>query len=320
MLGYVLIDFEGVILTSEERERLQHPAVVGAVLFSRNYQSTSQLRELTQSIMKIKPNAIIAVDHEGGRVQRFQADFTKLPPMREWGRAFYQNPQKGLQTLDAQIAMMVTELQSCDVNVNLSPVLDIDAGLSDIIGSRSLSDNTDDVIRLGDWIISRMNQLGMPAVVKHFPGHGRVRADSHLELPVDRRSLSAVMSSDMQPFLKLQSLYSALMTAHIVFPEIDAMPVTFSQFWIRDFLRGQLGYQKLIMTDDLTMQAAASVGSYADRAQLALSAGCDILLACNCPEGVVEILDQVAVPKDDCRDRRVAVFLSQIKNKSRLTL
>mgnify|MGYP001344091183 CR=1 FL=1 len=320
MLGYVLIDFDGSVLTSEERERLQHPAVAGAVLFSRNYQSTSQLRELTQSIMKIKPNAIVAVDHEGGRVQRFHAGFTKLPAMRKWGSDYTESKQPTLQRLDALITTMVFELQSCGVNVNLSPVLDIDAGLSDIIGSRSLSDNAGDVIRLGERVISQMNQLGMPAVVKHFPGHGRVRADSHLELPVDQRSLSEVMSSDMQPFLKLQSLYSALMPAHIVFPEIDVMPVTFSQFWIRDFLRCQLGYQKLIMTDDLTMQAAGSVGSYADRAQLALSAGCDILLACNCPEGVIEILDQVAVPKDDSRDRRVAEFLSQIKNNSRLML
>jgi beta-N-acetylhexosaminidase len=313
MTGFILIDLLGKNLQVEERELLAHPSVLGVILFARNFDSRAQLSKLTRSILRIKPNAIIAVDQEGGRVQRFKTGFTPLPPMSYWGEQYKRDPLKTMVRLRQVIFTMINELKSCGVNINFGPVLDCNSGISTVIGNRSLSSSIDDIVSLGRHIIETMESMGMPPVVKHFPGHGAVCADSHRDLPFDFRPFSQVYRTDLMPFRELQYEFSALMTAHIVFPEVDALPVTLSPYWIQHFLRGQLGYQSVIFSDDLMMGAVASYGDPARRAERALAAGCDILLACNDRDSVLSIINTVVAPADACRAQRVNRFISKIK-------
>ena len=280
-VGSILIDLEGPELTHEEQELLQHPVCAGIVLFTRNYQNIHQLKRLTAQIYQTKSNAIIAVDQEGGLVQRFRNDFTILPPMSHWGQLYDQNPQQCLWRLSKAIHTMCHELRYAGINLNLIPVLDLDYKISSVIRSRSLHSDPNIVSFLGRTVIDEMHHQQFPAVGKHFPGHGAVTPDSHLTLPVDHRNWSEIWQNDLRPFVTLIHQLDAIMPAHIVFSAMDHRPASFSPFWLQEVLRKQLNFKGVIISDDLTMAAAATRGSYAERAVEAFLAGCDLLLVCN---------------------------------------
>ena len=228
-------------------------------------------------------------------MQRFQAGFTKLPAMREWGARFIESPDNAKRDFAALIAVMTAELKNAGVDSSLLPVLDIDYGRNTVIGERSFHRDIDVITEVASFMIDCLHQAGFPAVGKHFPGHGWVFADSHLELPVDERPLDVIAMQDIQPFARLSHKLDAIMLAHVVYDKVGPLPVCFSPYWIKTVLRKQLNFQGTVMCDDLSMQAVACIGSYEDRARQALEAGCDVLLVCNARAGVVEILD-VAFP------------------------
>lgn len=288
--GRILIDIAGSTLTAEDQELLQHPLCAGLVLFSRNYQNQTQLRQLTEAIRKIKPAALIAVDQEGGRVQRFRDGFTRLPPMSHWGNLYEQDRQACYRELTQTIFTLCAELRSAGVNLNFMPVLDIDHGVSTVIGDRSLHSHPAVVAELGGLIISELHRQGFPAVGKHFPGHGAVALDSHLALPVDERDWTALWQQELQPFRTLIHQLDAIMPAHVVFSALDHRPACFSPFWLKEVLRYQLNFRGLVISDDLSMNGAASRGSYAQRAMEAIQAGCDLLTICNNRDGAVAAL------------------------------
>ncbi|OGT25996.1 MAG: beta-N-acetylhexosaminidase [Gammaproteobacteria bacterium RIFCSPLOWO2_02_FULL_42_14] len=288
------IDISGYTLTQEDKEILQHPAVSGLILFSKNYESLAQLQALTKAIKAAAPHVTITVDQEGGRVQRFQHGFTKLPAMHYWGERFLESRDYATQEFKKILSVMIAELSSAGVQSSLVPVLDIDYGRNAVIGERSFGRDISTIVALADVMIDYCHQHHFPVTGKHFPGHGWVTADSHLSLPVDERSLDEIMANDLQPFIQLHHKLDAIMLAHVVYAAIDPLPVCFSRFWIQTILREQLHYRGIVMCDDLTMQAVATYGDYTERANRALDAGCDVLLVCNARSGVISILDNVS--------------------------
>ena len=304
----ILIDLEGTLLSVEESELLKHPVCSGVVLFSRNYHDRSQLCHLTDSIRRVNPMALVAVDQEGGRVQRFLDGFTVLPPMSHWGQSYQRDPQACIHQLSLSLHTMATELQQVGVNLNLIPVLDINHGKSEIIGERSLHHDPKIVAELGHLIINELHRYHFPAVGKHFPGHGAVVADSHQTLPVDHRDWTTIWNKDLMPFVALTSQLDAVMPAHIIFSAMDNRPASFSPFWLQEVLRGKLGFQGLVMSDDLTMNAAASRGDYRERAVEAFLAGCDLLLICNNRSGAIDALNTLLNYDRQQSMRRIANF------------
>lgn len=292
MTGPLMIDLEGTRLTDVERQRVERDSVGGVILFARNYESPSQLRTLVQSLRSVKPRLLIAVDQEGGRVQRFRDGFTRLPSMAAIGRMYDREPERALAASRATGWLMASEL--CDFNLDFSfaPVLDLDYGESAVIGDRSFHADPKVVSELaGAWVCG-MNEAGMSAVGKHFPGHGAVTADSHHALPEDTRDIDTLMATDVVPFRELaREGLAAVMPAHVVYSQADPNPAGFSTFWLRDVLRGELEFDGVIFSDDLTMEGAAGAGSYPERAKAALDAGCDMLLVCNDPAASDEVLD-----------------------------
>lgn len=311
--GCVIIDVEAHELSPEERELIQHPAVAGIILFTRNYHDKAQLRALTQSIKKIRPSLIISVDQEGGRVQRFRSEFTALPPMAHFGELYEKDPKFACSELIKTAETMVNELQAVGVNLNWAPVLDINHGVSDIIGNRSFSAHPVIVTELARVFIKTLHQLGMPVTGKHFPGHGAVVADSHLELPVDERSLNEIQAIDLKPFAALSKELDAIMPAHIVYKSVDPKPAGFSSYWLQQILRQELGFEGVIVSDDLTMAGAAIAGGYSDRAHLALEAGCDLLPVCNNRQGALEVLDALETHENELSAQRISHFIQKIK-------
>ena len=306
--GFLWIDIAGLQLSPEDKELLKHPSVSGVILFSRNFQSIDQLRRLTREIRRISPHLVITVDQEGGRVQRFREGFTELPAMGHWGAAYLAAPERACAEFSDTLSTMASELQNVGIYSTLVPVLDIDYQTSTVIGHRSFGGNADIVTELAKWLISALHAHRMPVTGKHFPGHGFVAADSHHELPIDERSWEDIFSSDLQPFLRLSSQLDAIMLAHIVYTQLDVLPVCFSRFWIQDLLRHQLYYDGVVMSDDLSMGGAAGMGSYTDRANRALEAGCDVLLVCNYRQGVIEILDRVLQRKNPLASQRLQKY------------
>lgn len=288
--GFILTNIEETYLTSEDKELLNHPAIFGVLLFSRNYESPDQLCCLVQSIHRINPDLIIAVDQEGGRVQRFSKGFTDLYSMQHWGRLFDTDPEDATKHLRQQTVTMVTELQECGVQASLAPVLDIDYGLSDIIGERSFHQNPEVIARLAKDVIDVMHHHQMPTVGKHFPGHGAVKLDSHLDHPVDDRPWKEIWQHDLLPYRRLIDELDAIMPSHISYRVIDSWPPCFSGHWIGDILRRDMNYQGIVMTDDLSMVGASCAGNYEDRARFALESGCDILTLCNNRSGLLEVI------------------------------
>ena len=291
------IDVAGTALSPDDRDILKHPLISGVILFSRNYESPKQLKALTAVILKTNSALTITVDQEGGRVQRFREGFTELPSMQYWGERYSKDPAQTKKDFAEMLHTMITELRDGGVDRTLVPVMDIDYGHNIVIGHRSFGKTSKIVTELSDFMIDQCHALKMPVTGKHFPGHGFVSADSHLELPIDSRTFAEIEQQDLQPFKRLSQKLDAIMLAHIVYEQCDKNPVCFSHFWIQDILRKQLHFKGLVISDDLSMQAMAKMGSYADRAKRALEAGCDILLVCNAREGVLEILS------DSDRDR-----------------
>ncbi|MDD5241809.1 MAG: beta-N-acetylhexosaminidase [Sulfuricella sp.] len=291
-LGPVMLDVLGTELTDEDRKRLRHPLVGGVILFSRNYASQAQLARLTAEIHALRnPHLLIAVDHEGGRVQRFRDGFTRLPPMRELGVIWDHHPNRA-KTLAHQTGwVLAAELRASGVDFSFTPVLDIDFGQSGVIGDRAFHREPQAISELAHSLILGLKQGGMAAVGKHFPGHGFVRADSHLEIPVDERDYDDIEREDLIPFRQMVEYgLAAMMPAHVIYPKVDSLPAGFSKIWLKDILRGEFNFNGVIFSDDLSMEGASVAGSVVQRAEAALHAGCDMVLVCNKPESADELL------------------------------
>jgi beta-N-acetylhexosaminidase len=294
-LGPLMIDIEGLALDARDRELLAHPLVGGVILFSRNYADRAQLMALCHDIHALRsPPLLIAVDHEGGRVQRFRAGFTELPAMARLGEHYARQPQAALSLATELGWLMAAELRAVGVDFSFAPVLDLYTPTSRVINERAFHAEPEVVGRLAQAFVRGMHGAGMSAVGKHFPGHGTVAADSHHELPIDRRPLSRLRHRDMVPFRLLCAAgIEAIMPAHILFPAVDSVPVGYSKRWLSDILRGELQFQGAIFSDDLSMSGAAIGNSPVERAHAALAAGCDICLMCNDRPAVERVLDQL---------------------------
>jgi beta-N-acetylhexosaminidase len=281
-LGPVMLDIAGTSLSGEDREILAHPNVGGVILFGRNFESPAQLRELTAEIHALRqPELVIAVDQEGGRVQRFRAGFTPLPPMHLLGRHYDMERDRALQLAETCGWLMAAELREAGVDLSFAPVLDLDYGLSEVIGDRAFHREPEAVARLAGRFAEGMRHAGMGAVGKHFPGHGGVTADSHHALPEDRRPYADLLD-DMRPYeLLIREGLAGIMVAHVVYARLDSVPAGFSSWWLGTELRVRLRFQGAIFSDDLSMAGAAFAGSPEQRARLSLKAGCDVVLVCN---------------------------------------
>jgi beta-N-acetylhexosaminidase len=290
--GPVMVDVAGPELTGAERERLAHPLVGGVILFARNYAASAQLKSLCAAIRTLRaPPLLIAVDHEGGRVQRFRAGFTEQPPMRLLGEQWDRDPAAAAAGATRIGESIATELAAHGIDFSFTPVLDLDYGHSAVIGNRALHRNPNAVAHLAWALCQGLRAGGMAAVGKHFPGHGFVRADSHAELPVDERPLAALEKADLIPFGALVRLgIEGIMPAHVVYPAVDGLAAGFSRRWLQDVLRGRLGFDGLIFSDDLSMAGAQERGDIVDRAEAACAAGCDMALVCNDPEAADVLL------------------------------
>lgn len=293
-LGPVMLDVEGCRLTADDRELLQHPAVNGMILFGRNFESAEQLDALVKSVRQTRQNILIAVDHEGGRVQRFRPGFAKLPPNAVYGAAYVREPHSALKAAEQHAWLIASELQMLNIDLAFAPVLDLDYGCSSVIGDRAFHADPAIVTALAKAFLKGLHQGGMAGTGKHFPGHGGVKGDSHLELPVDERSWADIQAADLQPFIELAKAgLESVMPAHVVFPKVDSKPAGFSRKWIGEILRQQCQFDGAAFSDDLSMQGAADTGSYADRAWASLEAGCDVALVCNNREGAIEIVESM---------------------------
>ena len=278
----VVLDVAGTTLSEDDRRRLAHPLTGGLILFGRNWQDRRQLTELVAEIKSVRPDVLVCVDHEGGRVQRFRTDgFTHLPPMATLGERWMQDALAATDAATAAGYVLAAELRACGVDLSFTPVLDLDHGRSAVMGDRAFHRDARVVTMLAKSLMHGLLLAGMHNCGKHFPGHGHAEADSHVALPVDERPLEAIMGDDAQPYRWLSTSLSSVMPAHVIYPEIDAQPAGFSRIWLQEILRGQLGFQGLIFSDDLSMEGAKVAGSPVDAAVAALNAGCDMVLLCN---------------------------------------
>ncbi len=291
-LGPVMLDVAGTQLTAEDEARLRHPLVGGVILFARNYQSPGQLAELTAAIHALHtPSLLVAVDHEGGRVQRFRDGFTKIPAMRELGKIWDAHPQRARHLAQQVGYVLAAELRACGVDFSFTPVLDVDYGQSSVIGDRAFHSDPQAIAELAHSLLLGLRQGGMPTVGKHFPGHGYVKADSHLDIPVDEREFVDIEMCDLIPFRRMVDCgLTAVMPAHVIYPKVDSRPAGFSPVWLKNILRGQLNFEGCIFSDDLSMEGATVAGGIVQRAEAALNAGCDMVLVCNKPESADELL------------------------------
>ena len=291
-LGPVMLDVVGKELTAEDIKRLQNPLVGGVILFSRNFESPTQLKALTASIHAVRqPQLLISVDHEGGRVQRFKAGFTKIPPMREFGKIWDGNPQKAKALAEEAGWILAAELRAHGVDFSFTPVLDMDYGESQVIGNRAFHIKAQAIHELAYALMQGLRRGGMAAVGKHFPGHGYVVADSHVAIPVDEREFDEIAQNDMQPFRQMiDDGIQAIMPAHVIYPKVDEKPAGFSSRWLQKVLRERLGFDGVIFSDDLSMEGAGVAGDVTARAMAALNAGCDMVLLCNQPDKADELL------------------------------
>lgn len=307
--GPLILDVAGFELTAEEKDILRHPLVGGVILFTRNFALPDQVAALVAAIRAQRDDPIlIAVDHEGGRVQRFREGFTELPAAAVYGERYDQDPEAGRQFAEAGGFLMARELRAIDVDISFAPVLDLGRGISRVIGDRAFHRDAAAVVALAGAFIDGMRRAGMAATAKHFPGHGAVEADSHVAIPVDGRDLETILAEDLAPFMRLHDRYAAVMPAHVSFPRVDDLPAGFSRIWLQDILRNRVGFNGVIFSDDLSMEGASVVGGIVERAEAALDAGCDVALVCNNPAGAIQVLDRARIAPNPASATRIAAL------------
>ena len=321
----LILDVAGLELTAADRRRLAHPLTGGIILFARNWENRAQLLELTASIKAVRDDLLICVDHEGGRVQRFRTDgFTHLPPMRALGELWMKDALAATNAATACGYVLGAELRACGVDFSFTPVLDLDWGESGVIGDRAFHRDPRVVALLAKSLMHGLLQAGMANCGKHFPGHGFVKADSHTEVPVDKRSLKAILADDAAPYPWLSTTLTSVMPAHVIYPKVDSRPAGFSQRWLQDILRRRLRFDGAIFSDDLSMEGARRLDgqlvSYTDAAVAALAAGCDLVLLCNQSVGDGSAMDELIAgleqaqaqgrwqPSVDSESRRLALL------------
>lgn len=308
-LGPIMLDLEGVELSSEEKEMLQHPLVGGVILFSRNFSSVEQVARLVKDIHAVRePRLLISVDHEGGRVQRFRDGFSSLPAAGHFGEIYDNDPRKAMILAEKAGWLMAAELRAVEIDFSFAPVLDVDAGISEVIGDRAFHQDEKVIVELAHAYMKGMEHAGMAATGKHFPGHGHVAADSHVDIPIDNREYNDIYAHDIIPFKRMiHHGLAAIMPAHVIYPRVDKHPAGFSKVWLQDILRTRLGFQGVIFSDDLDMKGASVAGeSYTERATAALDAGCDMVLICNNRKATLEVLENLQDTNDPVSHLRLA--------------
>jgi len=310
-IGPIMLDVDGIELSPQDIEILQHPVVGGVILFARNYENIEQLSSLIKSIRSVREkDLLISVDHEGGRVQRFKDGFTLIPAMAKIG-ALYDQDAQAAKTLATNTAwLMASELRCMDIDFSFAPVADIDYAQCAVIGDRAFHADPQTVYELNLAFCQGLEQAGMASVAKHFPGHGAVSEDSHVEIPIDDREFDLLNENDIYPFRHLiQNNLSAVMPAHVIFSQMDASPAGFSRYWLQTILREQLNFNGVICSDDLNMQGASVAGEhYSDRAHAALNAGCDMILVCNNRPAAIEVIDELQGYDDPVSASRLAAM------------
>lgn len=295
-LGPLMVDLVGTQISDVEKILLLKPEVGGVILFTRNFESVEQLTDLVSEIHVLRePHLLVAVDHEGGRVQRFREGFTVLPPAAVYENAFKQDEKKGRELATLSGWLMAVELRAVGIDFSFAPVLDLAHGVSGVIGDRAFARKPQTVATLAYAFMHGMLEAGMQAVGKHFPGHGAVVEDSHIAMPVDHRELNDILKLDVIPFERMiDNGLAGIMPAHVIYDKVDNKPAGYSEYWLNTILRQQLNFQGVIFSDDLSMEAAGIVGGYGERAQAALDAGCDMALVCNHTEGAIEAAEHIS--------------------------
>jgi beta-N-acetylhexosaminidase len=314
MFGPLMIDAASTALSREEAARFAHPLVGGVILFARNYENPAQLKRLTDEIHVVKPDILIAIDQEGGRVQRCREGFTRLPPMRDLGKLWDAAPEEAIGKARQTGATLAGELLACGVDFSFAPVLDLDYGRSPVIGDRAFHRKPEAVIALAGALMDGMRKAGMASCGKHFPGHGFADSDSHIACPVDGRSL-AELQEDLAPYRALP--LAAVMPSHVVYPAIDSQTACFSKTW-NDYLRHDIGFAGAIFSDDLSMKGASLAGNALLRVKAAHAAGCDMALLCNAPEDAAFVLAHWQTEIDPERSRRIAGLVPKKPGETRL--
>ncbi|HET7765282.1 MAG TPA: beta-N-acetylhexosaminidase [Burkholderiales bacterium] len=305
--GAVMLDVAGLELGAEDRERLRHPSTGGVILFARNFESPRQLLALTKAIRGERPELLIAVDHEGGRVQRFKEGFTRIPPMRLLGERWEVDAGAARALAESVGYVIAVELRGHGVDFSFAPVLDVDFGSSGVIGDRAFSDEPTVIAALAAAFAAGLAAGGAASVGKHFPGHGYAEADSHIAVPVDERGFDDIDATDLHPYRELIARgLGGVMPAHVIYPRVDDRPAGYSRIWLQDILRGHLGFDGMIFSDDLSMEGARVAGGPAERALAAIEAGCDMVLLCNAPEAVPGVLEALKGRSPD--PRRLALM------------
>lgn len=309
--GPLMLDLEGTALSDDERDLLTQSPVGGVIFFARNISSKAQFMALTAEVSALRPELLLAIDQEGGRVQRLREGYTILPPMQRLGTLFAEDSTHGAELLHNTGWLLAAEMIASGLDFSFAPVLDLDSSHCEVIANRSFSLDPAIASAAAGFFIEGMAEAGMAATGKHFPGHGGVTADSHLEIPYDARSLAELQSKDLVPFKALSSKLQGIMPAHIVFPEVDSNAVGFSSYWLHNILRDELAFEGVIFSDDLSMKGAGQLGSYAERAEAALSAGCDMVLVCNNRQGALEVLEFLQTRVEAYSSPRLPIMKAQ---------
>jgi beta-N-acetylhexosaminidase len=294
-LGPIMCDIAGTELTIDDKRRLQHPMTGGVILFARNYSSLQQLTDLTTEIHSLRiPSLLVAVDHEGGRVQRFKSNFTRLPAMRELGKIWDERPIRAHRLAQLTGYVLAAELRACGIDLSFTPVLDIDYQQSCVIGSRAFHRKPQAIGELAHSLMKGLKLGGMEAIGKHFPGHGYIQEDSHIEMPVDKRSYADIKMDDLIPFREMiKHGLAGIMPAHVIYSKVDSQPAGFSTVWLQKILRSELEFDGCIFSDDLSMEGAVVAGNIVQRAEIAFNAGCDMVLVCNDPYAADKLLAEL---------------------------